>query len=80
MQQLGHEREHLTAHSRHLETEWLRCQSAVRSLEAQVVQFFRLSGMIEVQRQTSNTLQAEVLRLGGDNLQVSQIFDTVSAR
>ena len=37
-QQLRHEREYLTVHCRNLETETLACQSAVRSLEAQVAE------------------------------------------
>ena len=38
IQQLRHEREHLIVLCRNLETEKLACQSAVRSLEAQVAE------------------------------------------
>ena len=72
MQQLRHEREYVTVHSRNLETEQLAWQSAVRSLEAQVSQFLHLRGMLDVERQKTNTLQEEVLRGGAENLQLSQ--------
>ena len=49
-----------------LKTETQRCQNAVGSFEAHIGQIPRLRGMIEVERQKSNTLQAEVLRLGAN--------------
>ena len=56
--------QHLTVHGRHLETDKPACQSAVRCLAAQVVQIPQLRRTIDVERQQSNTLQAEVHRLG----------------
>ena len=58
-----------------METEKLACQSAARSREAQVAQNFRLRGMIHVERLQSNILQVEVLRIGAENLQLSQHLD-----
>ena len=69
------EREHLTVHSRNLETEKLASQSAVRSLEAQVAQIPKLRGTIFVGRQKSHTQQAEVLGPGQDNPQHSLNLD-----
>ena len=64
IQQLRHVHQHLTVHGRHLETDKPACQSAVRCLAAQVVQIPQLRRTIDVERQQSNTLQAEVHRLG----------------
>ena len=72
---MRHERQHLTVHGRNLETEKLRCQSAVHSLGAQVPQIPQLRGMIDVESQISNALQSEVLRHGAENLQLSQQLD-----
>ena len=66
-----HDREHLTLPGPNSETESLRCQSAVGSLEAQGAKILRLRGMIEVERQKSNTLQADVLRLKAEKLRLS---------
>ena len=63
---------HLTVHSRYLETETLRCQSTVSSVEAQVAKNPQLIGMLGVERRKSKTLQAEVLRHGAEKLQPSQ--------
>ena len=62
----------MTVHSRNMETEKASMSKAVRSLEAQVVQIPQWNRMIECGRQKSNTLQADVLRLGAENLQLSQ--------
>ena len=51
IQQLRQERDLLNVHGRNLETEKLACQSAVRSLEANVAQILHLRGMLEVERQ-----------------------------
>ena len=72
IQQFRPECEHLTVQCRNLETGTLA--SAARSLEAHVAQIPQLRVMIEVERQTSNTLQAEVLRLGaGPKEEVAQL-------
>ena len=65
--QLRQQRDSLTAHC--LETEIQRLRDGSVIFEAQIHQF---RGMIEVEGQTSNTLQADVLRLGAENLQRSQ--------
>ena len=49
MQQLRYDCDHLNAYGRNLETETPACQSAVRSLEAQVAQIPQLGGMLEVE-------------------------------
>ena len=74
--QLRHEREHLTVHHRNLETETLTCQRAVGSLEAQAAHVPRFRGMFEVERQISNTQQADVLGLRADRVQISQRLDS----
>ena len=73
IQQLRPECEHLTLQCRNLATRTLA--SAARSLEAHVAQIPQLRVMIEVERQTSNTLQAEVLRLGAEHLQICQKWE-----
>ena len=72
---LRQERDHLNVHGRNLETETPAFQRSVRSLEAQVAQIHQWRGMTEVEGQTSNTPQAEVLRRGAANLQFSQGLD-----
>ena len=67
-----HERDSFTAHCRSLKSKTQRCQNAVISFEVQVAQIPRLTGMLNVGRQTSNTLRADVLRLRAENLQFSQ--------
>ena len=57
---LPHERDHLTVLSRNLETEKLRCQSAVSWRR---------------KRQKSFTLQADVVRSTADNLHISRSLD-----
>ena len=52
IQQSRHERDHLAAHCRNFETDTLACQSAVRSLEAQMVKIRRLRRMLEVKRKS----------------------------
>ena len=49
--------------------------SAVRSLEAQLVQILQLRGMLETERQRPKTLQAEVLRLESENLKICEHLD-----
>ena len=51
------------------------CQSLLGFLEAQVAQIPQLSEMIDVERQRSNTPQADVLRLRAEHLQISQSLD-----
>ena len=70
-QRLRHDREHSNVHSGNLETEKQACQSAVRSLGASS----QWRGMIDVERPKSKTLQAGVLRLGSEKLQLSQHVD-----
>ena len=48
VQQLPQERDHVNVHVRNSKIETLACQSAVRSLEAQVAHILQLRGMIEV--------------------------------
>ena len=74
-QQLRHEREHLTVNSHNLDTDTVRCQGTVSSLEAQVAQILRLRGMMKVERQKSNTQQADVLRLRAETVQISTSLD-----
>ena len=50
IRQLRQERDHLNVHGRNLEIETPACQSAVRSVEAHVVQIPQLRGMLEVER------------------------------
>ena len=50
IQQLRQERDHLNVHDRNLEIETPTCQSAVRTVEVQVVQIIQLRGMLEVER------------------------------
>ena len=61
MKQLRHDRVILIVRSRNLETETLRCQSTIRPLEAPDAQVLRLTRMLDVKRQKSNTPQADVL-------------------
>ena len=72
IQQLPQERDSLTTRCRSLETEMQRLRDAVSLVEPQVAQVLRLRGMLEVQRQTSNTLQADVLRLRAENIRSSR--------
>ena len=63
-----------------METETLRCQSAVLSLEAQVAPVSQLRGMIDVERQKTNILQAKVLRVGARNPQLFHLVDRSKER
>ena len=74
IQQLRQERDSLTSHCRSLETEIQRCQSAVSSSEAQIAQFPRVRRMLDVEREKSNALQADVLRQMADNVDFSKIW------
>ena len=67
IQQLRHERDHLTFHVRNLETETPGCRNAVGPLEAQVSQILRFRGMVDVESQKSNAPQADVLGLRANN-------------
>ena len=58
-----------------MKTETLRGQSTAGSLEEQVAYILRLPGMFEVEKQQWNTLQAEVLLLRAEILQISQSLD-----
>ena len=60
----------MTVRCRNLETETLACQSAVLYLEAQLAQIRPTRRMTDVERQKSNTPQAEVLCHGAENLQI----------
>ena len=70
--EIQQERDSLTIRCRSLETEMQRLRDAVSLVELQVAQVLRLRGMLEVQRQTSNTLQADVLRLRAENIRSSR--------
>ena len=69
IEQLRQERDQLNVRGRNFE------QSAVRSLEAQFVQKRQLRGMLGVERKGSTTSQAEVIRFGSENPQISQNSD-----
>ena len=75
IRQLRQECDHLNVHGRNLEIETPACQSAVRSVEAHVVQIPQLRGMLEVGKKKSTPLQAEVFRFGSNNLQISHMWD-----
>ena len=75
LSEIQHQRGRWTGHRRKLETEKLACQSAVRSLDTHVAHILQLRGMLEVERQKSETRQAEVLSFGQANLLLSQQFD-----
>ena len=78
--QLRHEREHVTVHSRNLETETPACQRAVRCLESQIAQIPHLKGMINVEGQKSNTPWTEVIHFETGTLQFSQKLDRSKAK
>ena len=80
IRQLRHERDSLTDSCRSLERETQRCRRALSSFETQIAQIPRSRGKLDVQRQKSNTLRADVLRLRADDSHISRNFGLLQRR
>ena len=73
IQQLRHERASLTSQCGSLDTETQGCQKCSQFFfEVQVAHIPRVRGMLDVERQKLNTLQADVVRLKAEKKHTSQ--------